>query len=499
MQKLLFVTMLPLIVRAIGKLTQKGRPLCQETFPFGLPKSNGTFLEKIFLIILLSLIPGVSFASVPLAERDWQIEALESEQVILFYPSIMSEENAKSFLEDREKALQFVEDLLKVRYEGRITVIITVSLIRTSGYAGSYYIHYYFPFPYLRGAVPLQDREKGEVAVHEMVHVVALQRWGPLASPALVEGLAVAIDSISRPSMIVNPHLVSKGLLQMGRLKPLGELLSLELFPYDVKDMIYIYQEGGSFVLYLIQSYGVERFKELYPISYLPLSALKEEIRQIYRKELSSLEEEWHKFLRNYMPELEKRAKYIVEAHLNLLGSEINSLAHQLEFFWQTAPYKLIGPCSEKIYMKITASQAVLRNLEINTSTDEEEEYRVFLESLETLGDSLVIWAEAIHAFLDAQKLVPLGSNLNYIDIITKLEEAQKLYQEVEDKVMITRTGDYITAFQLLQEGEELLWVDNARAKPLLLRALALFLKLDDQQMANRVRSLLNLCRYVVI
>lgn len=61
-------------------------------------------------------------------------------------------------------------------------------------------------------------------------------------------------------------------------------------------------------------------------------------------------------------------------------------------------------------------------------------------------------WWVAVLKFIDVRALI--WHSAPYESIISKLQEAQPLYQSVGDEVMATRVSQYITAFQLLSEGE---------------------------------------------
>jgi hypothetical protein len=464
----------------------------------GMSSSRTMVVFERFLLLILLLSLGVFFAPSALAERDWQIEALEGDRVILFYPEIMPEENAKSLLENEERALRYVEDFLQVQYEGTVKVYITAECLFGRAYAGPGMITYCRPLLYFQKSIPIVEREEGEVFTHEIVHVVAFQLGQP--SRALMEGLATAVNSLSAPSSSVDLHLLNKGLLQTGKLEPIVQVLT------DVLETnLYVYNESGSFVLFLIQKYGIEKFKEFYQtirrrLLLLNQQHVEQEFLRVYGLDLASVEREWHRFLEDYAPGLERRAEYIARAYFCYGTEEIRYLMNRLEEFyeqWLEGYPQYVGPLPERVYRQMTATTEAFISLAHNLSLPIEQAYGRFQESVDAVKGLLEHWWAAVLAFMDVKELIWYSAP--YERIIAKLEEAQGLYQSVGDEVMVAKTSDYITAFQLLQEGEELLWVDNAQAKPLLLRALALFLQLDEQRMADKVRRLLDLCRYAII
>lgn len=449
---------------------------------------------SVVIIILIALIPNY------LQAEEWAVKQLEGDRVILFYPSIMPEENAKFFLENEERALRYVEGFLHVQYEDMVKVYITAECLFGFGYAGPGMITYCFPPLYFQRGILLAflEREEGEIFTHEMVHVVAFQLGQP--SRALMEGLATAVNSLSAPSSSVDLHLLNKGLLRIGKLEPIVQVLADAL-----DNSLYIYNESGSFVLSLIQKYGIEKFKEFYQTVRMRLLLLdqqhvEQEFLRVYGLDLAYVEGEWHRFLGGYAPGLEIQAEYIARARFCYGAEEIPYLMDRLEEFyqqWLRGYPQYVGPLPERVYRRMEVSFEALHDLEHDLSLPVEQAYERFQESVNAFKVLLEHWWAAVLAFMDAKELI--WESAPYEGIIAKLEEAQGLYQTVGNEVMVAKTGDYITAFQLLQEGEELLWIDNTQAKHLLLRALALFLRLDEQRMADKVRGLLDLCRYAII
>lgn len=445
----------------------------------------------ITIAVAISLV--VNFVKAE-EEAAWTVEQLEGDRVILFYPSIMPEENVKSILENEERALSHVEDFLEVRYEGMVRVHVTAECLFRRAYAGADMITYCYPLLYFQRRIPIAEASE-ETSTHEMVHVVAYRLGRP--SRALAEGLATAVHSLSAPSTSVDLHLLNKGLLQIGELKPIVQVLADVL-----ESTLYVYNESGSFVLFLIQNYGIEKFKTFYRVIQ-PLEDqqhVEQEFLRVYGLNLASVEGKWHRFLRDCAPGLERQAQYLARARLYLETEEIPYLMDQLEGFYQQWLHgypQYVGPLPERVDQQLTAITKAFLDLERDLSLPVERAYESFQESVNALKALLGHWWAAVLAFMDAKELIWYSAP--YERIIAKLEEAEGLYQSVGDEVMAAKTGDYITAFQLLQEGEELVGTDNAQAKPLLWRALALFLELDEQKMADKVRRLLNLCRYVII
>lgn len=105
---------------------------------------------------------------------------------------------------------------------------------------------------------------------HEIAHAVAsafgdplfgvAARHGVLANPGLIEGLAVAIDwpsGYERPT----PHEAVRAMQEMGIQPSIGQLLSLQFFSVSSARG---YTTAGSFLRFLLDTYGPEALRTLY-------------------------------------------------------------------------------------------------------------------------------------------------------------------------------------------------------------------------------------------
>ena len=462
------------------------------------------FVFKVLpFIAFLPLVIGAGSAPGYSAEFNWDTNLLESDRIILHYPSIMPEEKAKAFLKDRGKALQFVEDFLQVKLEMPLIIHIHATLLASSGralYADHPTIEYNLPVNRLQRTPTLPE---GGTPVHEIVHVVADHEWSPILSLALGEGMAVALDSLRRPSGTVDPHLFTKGLMLMDALMPLDELFSIRFRDSLTASeaLLNIYYESASFILFLINRYDMEKLRQLNRVSWLPISMLKQEVYQIYGCNFSTLEKGWCQFLERYAMGQEARAEYVVQT-LNDWADLIGGLLKQLEPYWYTSPFLLVSP-SAKVYgeydvllgslIKLASPRAEETGAEVAG-----KDYEFYQSALATVKKSLATWLEAIQSFEAVLNSIP--KRPDYGTIIDEIEEIQALYREVDDEGMVTRTGEYITAFQDLSKGKiALMEGDRVLAENLLSRALALFSKLDEQQMARQVSRLLEFSRYVIM
>ncbi|MFB6214591.1 MAG: hypothetical protein ABEI54_01860, partial [Candidatus Bipolaricaulia bacterium] len=175
-----------------------------------------------------------------------------------------------------------------------------------------------------------------------MVHIVAREKLNPLVPPFLSEGLVSALDFAHRPEGVIDPHLVSKGLILANQFRSLDVLIKLTRMGLTRPDrMKYLYWQGGSFVAFLIDEYGLEKFKEFYKTDYITLTLHPDEAAgKIFGKSISQLEKEWTDFLEGYAPGEERRAKLFLQAWEDRAGSKIYE---QLVKIWEEYPFELIG------------------------------------------------------------------------------------------------------------------------------------------------------------
>lgn len=98
---------------------------------------------------------------------------------------------------------------------------------------------------------------------HELVHILAAEFGLPLVRASsrmgLNEGLAVAIDW--KPGLFT-PHQYAAALMRDGELKDVASLFTLTGFA--ARSSTYAYTVSGSFTKYLIDRYGIDRYKPVF-------------------------------------------------------------------------------------------------------------------------------------------------------------------------------------------------------------------------------------------
>lgn len=120
---------------------------------------------------------------------------------------------------------------------------------------------------------------RGWATPHEYVHVLASSEWGDTAEWWLGEGLAVAAGRWRGQDV----HAYASCLALDERLYPMEEMIPR---PRSGLDPYVAYPQAGSFVRYLIERYGKDRAREIYP-------AGASAAQRVYGRSIEGLAEEW--------------------------------------------------------------------------------------------------------------------------------------------------------------------------------------------------------------
>ena len=155
----------------------------------------------------------------------------------------------------------------------------------------------------LHGARAIQCGDIGEIHFHrlfdntlrhELVHIFGYRMKARLAPGILTEGLAVCYEEVGEN---LNVHSRARNLRITGDSKPLTSILT----QYSISGDVDAYSQAGSFVKYLIDTYGIEVFKEFYRGSSASQLSTAEHIfitaSEVYGKSFFDLEQEWTLFL----------------------------------------------------------------------------------------------------------------------------------------------------------------------------------------------------------
>jgi hypothetical protein len=449
----------------------------------------------------LSILLGMLLPVPALA--DSEAKRLEGDRIILVYPSArLSDRDAGLLLKEREEALEWVEEALQLRYEGRLTIVARFDWFAAGASAEcrdgagsrcpSIVVTYVVGDPGFFQRYFIRPGAGNESLVHELVHAVTRQQLG-FAGTYLAEGIAVALD-LSRRSREMKAHLISKGLLQRGEL-PASKIVVWEISWLE-------YYPAGSLVLFLLEEYGLDRFKKLYAVAaeeFWKIGLLRPskqrvqqiewklrfEVQKIYGKDFRALREEWRSFLADFAPGEEQRALYLLQAHQEL--EEVERLRIRLG---ERAEAGYLGPVPQELINQQEDVWGSLRSMAIlEAPSSPKEQYEEFQRRLEIYRSSLEIWRAAAQNFRDAKERIPSGEG--YERIIAKLQEARSRYSQVGDRRMADKMARYMEGFRLLQEGERLIpELGCRRGVRLLRRAEQIFQELQEFSMAARIREI---------
>src|SRR3989339_870386 len=146
---------------------------------------------------------------------------------------------------------------------------------------------------------------------HESIHFITKKTWGD--APAIFnEGIAVyfADNRIRQKQTSINYHAYCKILLKNHRLYPLKGLIESHKYlgrRYDYR----VDLEGGSFIGFLIEKYGLGKLKLFFqnyqkPTPDKPVNQINKLCEKIYGKTLFAIEMDWVNFLKISVPYIKK-------------------------------------------------------------------------------------------------------------------------------------------------------------------------------------------------
>jgi hypothetical protein len=375
------------------------------------------------------------------------LNVLSRDRIVLHYPPILAEDKARFFLDAENKALELVEEVLQAQYQGQVTIYIKISPFREH-YVKTDGIYHCLPALDLRGI----SGEKTTVAVgrlHELAHFIAQELLCPIKSSEppgffIVEGLAMAVNATTNPEEAVHLHLVAKGLVLLGALKPV-----LQIVPSDPPFLRY--EVAGSFTHFLMKQYGVEKLTELY--TFINESDFDKAAVRIYGRPIPILEEKWKGFLAHYLPNREEAARYAALASLDLNQlRELPIVRNGNQWFRQG----IIEDLPEGLYAQDLAVYEALSALTRKESSSKlEHEYEFFRSLLEVYCSSLRKWQEAAMAFREARQLL-IDRHTNYDVTLTALRQAYTYLQELNDTTMMSRTRLYAALILSKKAHEEI-------------------------------------------
>lgn len=272
-----------------------------DTTVQALQAANGLTGDIIYpgqvLVIPSSSVPMPTRAA-PAPASGWQPSILEGD-LGAAYPAVLSTgrftlhytpgteaaAHAGEVADMVDRALAHIEQLLAVRLDGTFDVYLAGSLFAPPDQAlrGRSFSARRQLFVLYDGTGNPADRQY--IVTHELTHLVAWNTLGQPSSALLSEGLAVyaGVTHIAG-SAHLPPEAFCTAYDQAGQLPRVSTALRFEGHIYDLPN----YYTAGCFARYLVETYGVAKWKALYPTG---------NYTGIYGRSLAELEREWTAYL----------------------------------------------------------------------------------------------------------------------------------------------------------------------------------------------------------
>jgi len=253
--------------------------------------SPGAMLSLFVLVLLLTVFHlkeeeiGVTYTR-DYITRNFLTGSLETEHFVIYYvPGTPEAKNIELIANDHEWRYNQLKEFLKVSSKGKIRSYIYPDIETRKKLIGAGETT--IANPIHREIHLVYDSFPNPVLKHELTHVMSSEfgtrvlRISPKVG--LVEGIAVAADWSATNGF--TPHQWSESMLKAGMTTPdIKEIIGLGFWYAPPKKA---YTLMGSFSRYLIDTYGIEKFKILYRTGGF----------SVYGKSADELISEWKAFL----------------------------------------------------------------------------------------------------------------------------------------------------------------------------------------------------------
>jgi len=397
-------------------------------------------MKKGFLLVLVIVV-------IPLIQgEEWQ--SYECEHFIFYYNGDhLTTEDLMVIAQNQEDLFSTICDLLEIEYTGKITYYLYGDRTDFEGIPGAYCIGKEIRFLCI---FCVDFCKQGLYDAHEMTHALANEigfQYGLLA-----EGLAVYVEDYYIGEM--NLHGIVNILYTEDRLTSLEDLID-EFWC----DILFNYDISGSFTAFLIEEYGIEKYKEVYS---MPLDSLSFEA--VYGKSLAVLEAEWIAVIQH--AEVTQEEKDIVRYRDNIKeGLQVYFDLGFSSFEHATYPAK--------------AEEGICLFRE--TYKDDSEKAFSYLPQF---NEGMAAWSKAVETFEKALK------EPEYQVKADLFEEAASLYEVAGDEAMIELSTKYGAAYHSLQATLEYINCEEVElAENELSKATVLFEELENPEELSKVRE----------
>ena len=255
-------------------------------------------------LLLLSLFIGCRASHVlfpEIYEEDTNWLRTECSHYFVYYrPGSLASQDIDKITKTLDSCFEDVISQLKMEFSDKISYYLYNSPEDLEHWAG--WRHWGFFVGEFESATGVYNSAYRSINAHETVHVIAYHTIGIAKLIFLNEGLAEAITHFHErwPSGELTIHKKCKLLLYEKKLFPLDVLADNDRFKeiYLSPEGGNYYIQSGSFVRYLIDQYGLDKFKFLLPRA--GEDNYKEIFRELYGQSIDDFEKEWRHFLSIY-------------------------------------------------------------------------------------------------------------------------------------------------------------------------------------------------------
>ncbi|UCB52339.1 MAG: hypothetical protein JSV10_10220 [Candidatus Zixiibacteriota bacterium] len=269
---------------------------------------------RCLVLILIACTLGCRASQILFPEIDPGDENWLTRESAHFYihcrPNSEAEEDMEEIAAYLDQKFTQICEILDVEYENKISYFIYSSAEdlkknvsqETWGFAVGEYeaIGYFYP------TMRQYDSRLGGLG-HEVVHIIVYWTMGVRELHFLDEGIADAIDKYSlqwsRPPVLW-AHWRAALVMKRGNLLSISQLSDNKFFRdlrynRELYHTYYLYDQCGSFVRYLIDRYGIEKFKRFFPAA--KEDSYQAAFQNVYGLSIHDFEEDWHEFLQDYL------------------------------------------------------------------------------------------------------------------------------------------------------------------------------------------------------
>lgn len=213
--------------------------------------------------------------------------------LIRFRKELISKEEMKKMAQVNEKSLKFILNTLKedreLTWKRQLTVY-----FRDFDSKIFYTHHWGWGLANNEGvfSIYLKSARDFGLAAHENTHTLTYLNWSDDSTSFLSEGIAKYTEALATEKD--KNHLATIKFLKEGKLFPLEETVHFNIGFPGLKTNVG-YPASGSFVEFLIRTYGLISFKKVFILEARSDEEKKEEDswKKVYDKALTELEKEW--------------------------------------------------------------------------------------------------------------------------------------------------------------------------------------------------------------